>query len=170
MMESVASASDASWPLSQCTRQVRDHSRGRVLPCSVRMHPLGPGSYAPGPTKQLDHDGASTSPGLAVVLSAALPPSGLRSGARYGLLPRIGRRHFFHHHRSDSAEALPFVVAHRRCSSFRVEPAKPPSTVRLDSGSLPEGRFPCSVVRNMEHNLATPHPSSEDNHVSRRVR
>jgi hypothetical protein len=94
-MESVASASDASWPLSQCTRQVRDHSRGRVLPCSVRMHPLGPGSYAPVPKINSDHDGASTSPGLAVVLSAAVTSPALRSGARYGLLPRIECRPFF---------------------------------------------------------------------------
>lgn len=83
----------ASWPLCQRVRQARDHSRGRVLPCSVRPIPKD--------DIQLDHHG--TDPSLGVVVLSAAFPQGQRSGVCRFLPGR--RRHLFHHTSSRGAIA-----------------------------------------------------------------
>ena len=74
-------------------RQARDHSRGRVLPCSVRPIPKD--------DIQLDHHG--TDPSLGVVVLSAAFPQGRRSGVCRFLPGR--RRHLFHHTSSRGAIA-----------------------------------------------------------------
>lgn len=82
-----------------------------------------------------DHVGASTSPGLAVVVCAAGYPRSCQRGARFGFLPRAGRNPF-HQTGRDCADGHEILVAHFVGLSFRVEPASSARTVRLDLRKL----------------------------------
>lgn len=80
---------------------------------------IGASGRRPGSPTKIDenHVGASTSPGLAVVVCAAGYPRSCQRGARFGLLPRTGRNPI-HQTGRNRAEALPFVVAHVSASSI----------------------------------------------------
>ena len=127
-MESVASAMGASWPLRQHTRRVPTTSSRSMLVRSDYAFPKGETGAGFGSPLlwEFDHHGASTSPGRNVVVLSAASPRGQRSGACRLHLP--GRRRPLHNPSSDSAEALPIVVAHPPAPSFaahRVQPPRP---------------------------------------------